>query len=70
VTRDTHAHVGHLAGQVYRSLERQGPMSVMDISIQLKLWPWDVLLALGWLMREDKVRLTRRLLAVIAELRK
>ena len=62
--------MGHLAGLVYRTLERQGPMSLLNMSLKLKMWPWDVLLAFGWLMREEKIILNRRLLALIAEIRK
>jgi hypothetical protein len=69
MTRDTHAHLGHNAGLVYKCLEkRRGPMSVMDVAFTLRMWPWDVLMAFGWLAREEKVRFHRNLLALMAEL--
>ena len=71
MTMDTRAHIGHLAGLVYRGLEGGGkPLSVLDIAFKLKMWPWDVFMALGWLSSEDKVKLRRNLLALIAELRR
>ncbi|MBU0763115.1 MAG: winged helix-turn-helix domain-containing protein [Candidatus Altiarchaeota archaeon] len=70
MAKDTHAHIGHLAGVVYKTLEkRASPMSVMGIAFSAKLWPWDVLLAVGWLMREDKIRLKRKFIALFAELK-
>ena len=71
MTKDTQAHVGHLAGLVYRRLEREGkPASAISLALKLGLWPWDVFMALGWLSREDKVRLHRKMLALMAELKK
>ena len=72
MTQRTHSHVGHLAGEVYRLLERSGRgLSVLDIAISTGMWPWDVLLALGWLMKEDKIKLhVRQLVALTAELKK
>jgi len=71
MTKDTQAHIGHLAGLIYRRLEREGkPASAMGLASKLRLWPWDVFLALGWLSREDKVRLRRRLVALMVELKK
>ncbi|MFH0861613.1 MAG: winged helix-turn-helix domain-containing protein [Candidatus Altiarchaeota archaeon] len=71
MTHYTHAHLGHLAGEVYRCLEQEGrAMSVMDLSVKKRMWPWDVVLAFGWLQREDKIRLHRRLAALTAELKK
>ena len=71
MTHYTHSHVGHLAGEVHRCLEQEGrAMSVMDVSLKIRMWPWDVLLAFGWLESEDKVRLRRRLAAITAELKR
>jgi hypothetical protein len=70
MTRDTHAHIGHLAGVVYRALERRGgKMSVLDLSLSERLWPWDVIMAFGWLEREGKIKLSRSLFALMASLR-
>jgi hypothetical protein len=70
MARDTIAHIGHLAGQVYKCLEREKrPLSVMDVSLKLGMWPWDVLLAFGWLAREDKIRFHRSIAALQAELK-
>ena len=71
MTRDKHAHIGHVAGLVWHHLERQDrPRSVLDISAAIMVWPWDVLLALGWLSREDKVRVWVDKAALMAELKK
>ncbi len=71
MTHYTHPHVGHLAGEVYRCLEEEGKgMSVLDVSVKKRIWPWDVLLAFGWLEREDKIRLNVRLAALTAEVKK
>lgn len=71
MTHYTHSHIGHLAGEVHHCLEREGrAMSVLDISLRERMWPWDVLLAFGWLVREDKVKIHVRLAALTAELKK
>ena len=67
MVRDTRAHIGHLAGLVYQCLKREGiPLSVLDLAYKNRIWPWDVLLALGWLSREDKVSLHKRVVALMA----
>lgn len=71
MTSDKHAHIGHVAGLVYHRLEKEGgPKSTLDLAYEIRLWPWDVLLALGWLLREGKVRLWRDKAALMAELKK
>ncbi|MBD3387478.1 MAG: hypothetical protein GF416_00490 [Candidatus Altiarchaeales archaeon] len=70
MTRYTRPHVGHLAGVVYRALERDQPLSVLDLSLKTGLWPWDVLLALGWLSCEDKVKFRRNLAALMVEIKR
>jgi hypothetical protein len=42
----------------------------MSLALEVGCWPWDVLLALGWLSREGKVRLWRDKAALMAELKK
>ena len=71
MARDKHAHIGHVAGRVYHCLERcHKPASVLWLSWAVKAWPWEVFLALGWLSREDKVRLWRFGIALVAELKR
>ncbi|MFH1054478.1 MAG: winged helix-turn-helix domain-containing protein [Candidatus Altiarchaeota archaeon] len=71
MVKDKHAHIGHIAGLIYHCLERKGkPMSLLDVSLTIRKCPVDVLLALGWLSREGKVRIWRELIAIMAELKK
>jgi hypothetical protein len=49
------AKIGETAGDVWRHLEIQGPTSLTAIAVELGQ-PRDlVMLALGWLAREDKI---------------
>jgi hypothetical protein len=69
VVRDLHPHVGHTAGLVYKAIEKSGkPMSVLTLCLHLKLWPWEVMTALGWLSREGKVKLWKNVFALMAAL--
>ena len=43
---------------------------MLDLSLGLGLWPWDVLLSVGWLSREGKVKLWRDKAALLVELKK
>ncbi len=48
-------HIGETAGDVWRLLDDKGPLSMAQIVKQLDA-PRDlVMLALGWLAREDKL---------------
>ncbi|MBP3229090.1 MAG: winged helix-turn-helix domain-containing protein [Bacteroidaceae bacterium] len=50
--------VGELAGAVWAALDAQGTLTVKDLKKAAKAkTEKDVLLALGWLLREDKVAL-------------
>ena len=61
VTTDTGIQqVGEIAGQVWQVLDEQGPTSLAKLTKKVKA-PRDlVLLAVGWLAREDKITLQER----------
>ena len=48
--------IGEAAGVVWHALEKGGPMSVTALSKRVKGVPADVvIMAVGWLAREDQV---------------
>ncbi len=49
-------HVGEIAGDVWRILDRKGPLSMAKL-VKAAGEPRDVVMqALGWLAREEKIR--------------
>lgn len=51
--------VGELAGSIWNALNTQGTLNVKDLKKAAKAKnEKDLLLALGWLLREDKVEIT------------
>lgn len=59
---------GKNAGAVWRALNEKGKMGMRDISKHAKLSILDVNGAIGWLARENKVRLIRNGTKVMYEL--
>lgn len=52
-------NVGSLAGAVWTALNENGAMAVKDLKKAAKIKnEKDLFLALGWLLREDKVEMT------------
>ena len=47
--------IGLAAGKVWRLLDCKGNLPIKDIEIQTGLTKDEVLVAIGWLSREDKV---------------
>ncbi len=47
--------VGETAGLLWHTLEAQGPMKLAQLKKQLKASDTMLLMALGWLAREDKI---------------
>ena len=53
------ARIGEIAGQVWRALNDGGPMMITSLSKKIKGADKDlVLMALGWLAREDQIEFT------------
>lgn len=48
-------HIGETAGDVWRLLAVKGPLSMAQIVKQLDAPRDQVMMALGWLAREDKI---------------
>ena len=59
---------GKNAGMVWRALNERGKLGIGDISKHTKLSMLDVNGAMGWLARENKVRVLRSGTKVIYEL--
>jgi hypothetical protein len=59
---------GKNAGNVWRALNEKGKMGIGDISKHTKLSMLDVNGAIGWLARENKVRLIQSGTKVMYEL--
>jgi len=52
-------NVGLSAGQLWKALEKSSPLSVTELKAKTNLDQDMVMLALGWLAREDKVTLNK-----------
>jgi hypothetical protein len=51
------AQIGETAGLVWHALEKKGPQSLAKLSKQVDAPRENILLALGWLAREDKLEI-------------
>ena len=51
--------IGDTAGRVWHHLNERGEMSIIQLKSDLQCTATVVHLALGWLLREDKVHLSR-----------
>lgn len=60
--------IGEAAGKVWRYLEAQGSRSVSQIQRDTRLSQSLTYLALGWLAREDKIRLAQERRALLVSL--
>ena len=54
------ANIGMNAGHVWRRLNGLGLVSVPELARKLRLSDSDTTLAVGWLVREDKIHIERR----------
>ena len=59
-SQDWVSRIGATAGAVWRTLDTNGPMSVAKLIRAVGEPRETVLLALGWLAREDKITSTER----------
>jgi len=50
--------IGETAGEIYRLLEREGPLSVSALANRIKQSQSVVYMGIGWLAREDKLAFT------------
>ncbi|MBN2808203.1 MAG: winged helix-turn-helix domain-containing protein [Deltaproteobacteria bacterium] len=51
--------IGNDAGRIWNELELNGEMTTGALKKNLKISPFDLSVAIGWLAREDKVALSR-----------
>ncbi len=56
---DIKAQVGETAGKVWNTLSSDGPQTVAQLKRKLNTTNELVILAVGWLAREDKVEITQ-----------
>ncbi|MBS0208411.1 MAG: winged helix-turn-helix domain-containing protein [Planctomycetes bacterium] len=66
VVEPTVAQIGETAGAVWHMLAEQGPLSTAKIVKQLDLPRDVVMLAIGWLAREDKINIEMNRSAVVS----
>lgn len=52
--------IGEAAGSVWRALESKGPLSLAALKKQVKAPADVVLMAVGWLAREEKLALEQK----------
>ncbi len=50
--------IGEAAGEIWRLLEKEGPLSTSDIQNKIKRPQATVLMGIGWLARENKLVFT------------
>ena len=55
-----HAEIGEAAGLIWRTLESEGPMTKETLKSKTRLDSEILNMALGWLSREDKIRMERK----------
>ncbi|MBI5359616.1 MAG: winged helix-turn-helix domain-containing protein [Planctomycetes bacterium] len=54
------SQIGENAGKVWQNLEKTGDLTVKELARKLKLDSDDVSMALGWLARENKLKLSEK----------
>ncbi|MCF7833572.1 MAG: winged helix-turn-helix domain-containing protein [Candidatus Marinimicrobia bacterium] len=52
-------NIGTLAGKVWKSLDKNGAMTASALVKALNAKSNDIYMALGWLLREDKLNVTK-----------
>ena len=52
--------IGNDAGRVWNELELNGEMTTGALKKSLKIMPFDLNVAIGWLAREDKIQISRK----------
>ncbi|MBN2781281.1 MAG: winged helix-turn-helix domain-containing protein [Candidatus Marinimicrobia bacterium] len=52
-------NIGAIAGKIWKTLEKEGAMTVSALVKSTGAANNDVLMGLGWLMREDKLTVTK-----------
>ena len=50
--------IGETAGEIWRLLNNEGPMSTSAVARRIKQSQTAVCMGIGWLAREDKLRFT------------
>ena len=48
---------GEIAGEIWRRLERKGPLTLNKLSDEVEEDARTLLMGLGWLLREDKIQI-------------
>lgn len=52
--------IGGAAGEVYRHLDEKGEVTMASLKKELDIKPDLISLSLGWLAREDKLKLSKK----------
>jgi len=52
-------NIGTLAGKVWKKLNKDGAMTASALAKALDVKNNDLMMALGWLLREDKLEVTK-----------
>ena len=50
--------IGETAGEIWRLLSNEGPLSISAVAGRMKQSPTAVYMGIGWLAREDKLTFT------------
>lgn len=58
ITFMTTEHIGMLAGQIWDTLNKYGPLTPNKLEMMTEATRKDIHFALGWLAREDKINFT------------
>lgn len=52
-------NIGNIAGKIWKTLNKNGAMSVNALIKETKIKNNEIMFGLGWLMREDKLTVTK-----------
>lgn len=55
-----HTEIGETAGEIWRALNAKGPLSLSGLTNELRREEKRLLMGLGWLLREDKIKIEQR----------
>ena len=61
--------IGEVAGKIYRTLEKYGPLSVRKIKTQVGMSDFLISSGIGWLAREDKIKFDKKGNSLLISLR-
>lgn len=59
IIKENTMDIGTIAGKVWKTLEKKGAMSASALAKEISVSNSELLMALGWLLREDKLSVSK-----------